>query len=324
MSTAISVTGWRLKALVFSVVAAASGYLAFSLWGGWQDVVAAFVQIGVVGTGLALALSLVNYGLRFVRWQLYLTNLSYPVSWPPSLRIYLAGFALTTTPGKAGEAFRGVLLKQRGVPFPASLAAFVSERLSDLVAVVLLALFGLAQYPQARPIVLAGVIGIVGVLVVISSKTLLSRIEGWASARPGKVMALVVHLTDMLASARHCHRPGLLFCATAISLVAWGAEALAFYWVLDWLGADISLSFAVFVYALSMLAGALSFLPGGLGSAEAVMVSLLVFKGMAMPAAVAATVFIRLATLWFAVGIGLVALIGSRHGESATPPGGSV
>jgi uncharacterized protein (TIRG00374 family) len=93
-----------------------------------------------------------------------------------------------------------------------------------------------------------------------------------------------------------------------------GAEALAFYWVLSWLGADISLSFAIFVYALSMLAGALSFLPGGLGSAEAVMISLLVFKGMAAPAAVAATVFIRLATLWFAVVIGLVALVRSRHG----------
>ena len=36
---------------------------------------------------------------------------------------------------------------------------------------------------------------------------------------------------------------------------------------------------------------------------------------MTMPVAIAATVFIRLATLWFAVFIGLVALIRSRHGE---------
>lgn len=48
------------------------------------------------------------------------------------------------------------------------------------------------------------------------------------------------------------------------------------------------------------------------------MVSLLVLKGMTMPAAIAATVFIRLATLWFAVVIGLVALIRSRHGEAPT------
>jgi len=308
--------GWRLRALILSIVAATAGYLAFSLWGGWQEVVAAFVQIGLLGTLIALSLSLVNYGLRFGRWQLYLSQLGHSVPWSPSLRIYLSGFALTTTPGKAGEAFRGVLLKQRGVLFPATFAAFISERLSDLVAIVLLTLMGLAQYPQAWGIVLAGVLGIGVVLACLSSQTLLDRLHRWASARQGKLMALVAYASEMLHGARRCHRPGLLGVATVISVIAWGAEALAFYWMLGWLGSDISLSFAIFVYALSMLAGALSFLPGGLGGAEAVMVSLLVLKGMTMPAAIAATVFIRLATLWFAVLIGLVALIRSRHGEA--------
>ena len=313
-STANHIGGWRLRALILSIVAAVAGYLAFSLWGGWEDVIAAFVQIGLSGTLLALAMSLVNYVLRFVRWQLYLAQLGHSVEWLSSLRIYLAGFALTTTPGKAGEAFRGVLLKQHNVPFPTTFAAFISERLSDLVAIVLLTLVGLAQYPQARGIVLAGVVGIVVVLVCLSSQMVLNKLHAWASVRQGKLMALMAHVCDMLGEARQCHRPGLLAVATLISVIAWGAEALAFYWVLSWLGADISLSFAIFVYALSMLAGALSFLPGGLGSAEAVMISLLVFKGMAAPAAVAATVFIRLATLWFAVVIGLVALVRSRHG----------
>lgn len=307
--------GWRLRALILSVMTATAGYLAFSLWGGWQDVTAAFVRIGVVGTAIALAMSLVNYGLRFVRWQLYLAQLGYRIAWPPSLRIYLSGFALTTTPGKAGEAFRGVLLKQHGIPFPATFAAFISERLSDLVAIVLLTLAGLAQYPQARWLVLAGIAGIILVLICISSRSLLMRLDRWAESREGKLAGLVAHLAQMLSDARRCHQPVLLIVTTLISVIAWGAEALAFFWVLNWLGADVTLPFAAFVYALSMLAGALSFLPGGLGGAEAVMVSLLVISGMTMPVAVAATVFIRLATLWFAVFIGLVALYRSRHGE---------
>lgn len=308
--------GWRLRALILSIGVATIGYLAFSLWGGWTEVVSAFVQIGLLGTLIALTMSLVNYGLRFVRWQLYLTQLGHRVAWLPNLRIYLSGFALTTTPGKAGEVFRGVLLKQHRVPFPATFAAFISERLSDLVAIVLLTLVGLSQYPQARGIVLVGVLGIVTLLAGLSSQTLLVKLHAWASIRQGKLMALVAHTSDMLGEARRCHRPALLGIATVISIVAWGAEALAFYWVLNWLGADISLTFAIFVYAFSMLVGALSFLPGGLGSAEAVMVSMLVLKGMAMPDAVAATVFIRLATLWFAVMIGLVALLLSRNGET--------
>jgi uncharacterized protein (TIRG00374 family) len=61
----------------------------------------------------------------------------------------------------------------------------------------------------------------------------------------------------------------------------------------------------VFVYALSMLAGALSFMPGGLGGAEGVMVALLLWQGMGNADAVATTILIRLTTLWFAVCIGL-------------------
>ncbi|SDK79335.1 conserved hypothetical protein [Franzmannia pantelleriensis] len=310
--------GWRFRALILSITAAMTAYLVFSLWAGREDVITAFVRIGVLGTGITLAMSLVNYGLRFIRWQFYLDQLGYRVAWVPSLRIYLSGFALTTTPGKAGEVFRGILLKQHGVPFPASFAAFISERLSDLVAIVLLTLIGLVQYPPARGLVLAGVVGIVLVLVCLSSQILLARFYDLVRVRQGKLMRLLAHTIRMLGDARRCHRPGLLMVATVISVLAWGAEALAFYWVLSWLGVEITLSFAIFIYALSMLAGALSFLPGGLGGAEAVMVSMLVFNGMSMPVAIAATVFIRLATLWFAVAIGLVALICCRNSQLAT------
>lgn len=313
MSPAGVLQPWQLRALVFTVVAAAGGYLAFSLWGGWEEVLDAFSRIGIVGALLALAMSLVNYGLRFVRWQAYLKELGHAVATGPSLRIYLSGFALTTTPGKAGEAFRGFLLRQHGVPFPSSFAAFISERLSDLVAIVLLTLLGLTAYPPARELVLLGVVGVAVVVVAISSERVLQMLRGWGEGREGRLHSMVGHLGQVLLDARRCHQPGLLVIATLLSLLAWGAEAVAFHWVLEWLDADIALGYAVFVYALSMLAGALSFMPGGLGGAEAVMVSLLVLAGLTMPDAVAATVFIRLATLWFAVLIGLVALIMSQE-----------
>lgn len=314
-TTTSKMNSWQFKALIASIIAAAAGYLAFSLWGGWDEVKDAFNRIGIIGTIIALSLSLINYGLRFCRWQMYLKKLGYSIKILPSLRIYLSGFALTTTPGKAGEAFRGVLLKQRGVPFPVTFAALISERLSDLVAIILLTLVGLSQYPQARWMVIAGVLGIIAVLVCISSLTMLTTLHQWSSTRTGKLFSLITQVSTLLQQARQCHSPKILITSTLISVIAWSAEAIAFYFVLQWLGAEISISFAVFVYALSMLAGALSFLPGGLGGAEAIMVSLLVVKGMTTPAAIAATVFIRLATLWFAVMIGLMALYKSRKGE---------
>ncbi len=80
--------------------------------------------------------------------------------------------------------------------------------------------------------------------------------------------------------------------------------------MLGWTGIELNIFFAMFTYALAMLAGALSFLPGGLGGAEAVMMALLLFKGVPEPLAIAATIVIRLTTLWFAVvlGVGIMTL----------------
>jgi len=322
VSEVLYLSGWRYRAVVLSVVFSALGYLGFSLWGGWAAVSKAVGEVGLIGIAIALFMSALNYGLRFVRWQIYLQALAHPMPWKPSLNIYLAGFALTTTPGKAGEALRGVLLKRWGVPYPHSFAAFFSERLSDLFAVVLLTLFGLSLYPEARSMIVVGV-ALVGIgLLVLSQRRLLEHLSAVLPAPPngGKLVGLLRHLIHVLVEAQRCNRLGLLVGVTLLSVVAWSSEALAFHWMLGWMGADIPLTFAVFVYALAMLAGAVSFMPGGLGGAEAVMVGLLVWKGMSSADAIAATVLIRLATLWFAVGIGAVMLLRLKTTKHSDTP----
>jgi uncharacterized protein (TIRG00374 family) len=72
---------------------------------------------------------------------------------------------------------------------------------------------------------------------------------------------------------------------------------------------DLSLAETIVVFSLGSLAGALSFLPGGLGVAETSMTGLMRVLGeVPKAAAAAATVLIRLATFWFAVVLGLVGL----------------
>ena len=285
---------------------AAIGYLVFAAWGGWHDVAAASTRVGWSGTALLLLLSLANYLLRFVRWQIYLRQLGHRVPWNPSLTIYLAGFALTTTPGKIGETLRSVFLKPWGVPNTASVAAFLSERLSDLFAIVILAAIGLGAHPQWRPLVLtAAAMCAVGVLLLGAGRVSLMARAGAASPR----LSRVLHKLSVTATAaRDCHRPAAVIPATALSLAAWSAEAFAFHLLLGWLGLQPDITFSFFIYAAGMLAGALSMLPGGLGGAEAAMMGLMLWAGYPQPTAVAAVLLIRLATLWFAVVLGMAAL----------------
>ena len=103
---------------------------------------------------------------------------------------------------------------------------------------------------------------------------------------------------------------------TALSVVGWGLECVAFYLVIGGFpeGAPVLLA-AAFLYALTTILGAVSFLPGGLGVTDGSMAALLVTMGM-LPTesvAVAATCIIRFATLWFAVLVGFVAYLVFRR-----------
>lgn len=300
------VSGWRSRALLLSVLVSALGYLVFALVSGWREVAAAIAQAGLFGLMFVLTLSLTNYGLRFARWQLYLHTLGHRIPWRTSLHVYLAGFALTATPGKAGEAFRGVLLKRHGVPYPDSFAAFVSERLSDLVVIVLLAFFGMALYPKAAPLILLAGGGGILFLMLLSQPQWFPRLQR-RMPTTNLVQPWIRYGVEILQQASRCHRLRTLTLATILGLAGWTAEVIGFFLILHWLNLDVSIVFAAFVFAVSVLAGALSFTPGGLGSTEAVMIGLLLWKGVALPDATAATLLIRACTLWFAVVIGSIA-----------------
>lgn len=294
----------RMRALLVAILLAALGYAAFMLWAGWSAVQQAALQVGAAGMALALTGSLLNYGARFLRWQRYLGALGYAVPLGRSMAIYVAGFAFTPTPGKAGELARGWFLRRHGVSLHGAGAAFLSERLSDLLAIVGLALLGLWTWPQARGVLWTG-----GAALALALAAGIWAMRQPLPERPG----LWYWALGALQQTRHCHRPMDWLLATALSFVGWSAEGWAFYVVLDGMGWPLSGPLAAGIFAAGMLAGALSFLPGGLGGAEAVMVGLLVATGAPPALAVAATVLIRLTTLWFAVLLGWGALVWLRR-----------
>lgn len=303
---------WQIKAVIASMILSIVFYAGISIYAGWAEVLVVFGKIGWVGLIVALLLSLLNYVLRFGRWQFYLLRLRHKLPVLPSWRIYLSGFALTTTPGKAGEVIRCLFLKDYGVPMATSLAALISERLSDLVAVVLLSCLGLMRYPQAHLPVLITVVIILVLWALMAYRSFPALLHRVADKAKGGVSLLLHKMGDTVEQTQQCHNIPILLLTTFSSVIAWGAEALAFYFLLLWCGYDVGFTFAMFVYAISMLVGALTFLPGGLGGAEAAMVSLLIWQGIDAQSALAVTIFIRLTTLWFAVILGVIALYWHR------------
>lgn len=268
-----------------------------------------------------LALLLTSFALRFLRWQRYLYVFGHHVAAMKSLSYYIAGFAFTTTPGKAGEAIRSLYLKTDGVPYTNSLAAFFSERFVDVIALLLLATIAALEYQSARWPVATMTIAAILALPLIHNTRLHRSINDWTQ-KPGwrKVRVSVGHFIRMLESSSRLLRGTVLFEGLGLALLAWAAEGLILYIILVALRVDISAFVVISIWATSMLAGAASFLPGGLGSTEAVMTGLLVLVGIDGSIAIAATVAYRIASLWLAVALGfaVVTVVESSHQSAAS------
>ena len=90
-----------------------------------------------------------------------------------------------------------------------------------------------------------------------------------------------------------------------LGFLAWGAECTTLF-VLAQIVPQTAISFgdSIGIYAAAIVVGAISFLPGGLGTTEAMLLVLLDSFGFVMSDALLLTLVCRLLTLWFAVGLG--------------------
>ncbi len=247
--------------------------------------------------------------------------MGYSVPWQSNLQIFLASFALTASPGKAGESIKSLLLKRKyNVPISPTLAGLFCERFTDALSVVLLVCLGLVSIMQEIQgywviLILAGMQ--ISFILLLQQPKLLKKYVLQPLNRVQKLKKIVIKIEALINNASVLLKPKLLLGSTLIALIAWGLEGVALYYIFQYLGANtITLYQAVLIHTASGLIGALSMLPGGIGGVEAASISLSIFYGATQTQAVAATFLIRLLTLWFAIAVGIIAMLSIRNGVS--------
>ncbi len=299
----------KRRALILSATLATAVYVGASVTLDSGRIGAAVSRLGWLGCGEVLALSLLNYGLRFERWRMIIRQLGHRVPAARHLLYYLSGFAFTVSPAKAGEAVRSLYLRDHGVSYPESVAALFAERALDVLAMVVLAALIIASRRSYLPLVIAVPLAMAACLLLVSRKSLPQRLGRWTDAlRRPLPTRLARGALGLLESARALLRPRLLLLGAAIGIISWGGEGLGLYLLCKSLHLQVTPLAAIGIYGLAVLAGgAACFLPAGIGSMEAVMTALLTAQGAPVGDALTATLLCRVATLWFAVIIGVIA-----------------
>lgn len=286
------------KPLLLMLGAAATLYALVLLLSGETPPAAVLQRLLSPAGLLAAALCLLNYLLRGLRWRRWMAQFQRPLALGEGLRIYLAGYTFTPTPGNVGEAARGLLLARQPLGAGASLAIFGAERLADLLGLVLLTLPGL-WWLLSRS-------GLGAWLPALALLAALGLLLAMLLLRKMQLVRLL--RAPWLQQAWHCLARQPLHWL-ALTLPAWAAQGLAMWLICRELGLGLDPLLATGFYALAMVGGALSMLPAGLGGTEALLTALLMAWGADLATALAITVLVRLLTLWLAVAIGALALL---------------
>ena len=252
----------------------------------------------------ALGLTTLNYFFRFLRWEYYLRTLQINVPITESILIFMSGLSMALTPWKIGEVLKGYfLLRRHEVSMSITAPVVLMERVTDVVAILVLGIIGIKWLPQLLQIFLCSTACFLAI--------------GWYFAtRHGDTIVKIPgirrwngKLAILHSTSHKLNKPRSVIVASIISLFAWASEGTALWVILSGLNTNINLSDSITIYSVSTLIGAITTLPGGLIGTEATMVALLGQLGEGKPIAATSTFLVRVATLWFALLIGTIAIL---------------
>jgi glycosyltransferase 2 family protein len=300
------------KKIILSVIFGALIYLIFSIYADFDKLLISFGKFNWWWLPLILSLSFGNYIFRFFKWHYYTKVINIEIPFKSSFLIFLSAFVMSVTPGKMGEVLKSYLLKEEnGTSISKSAPIILAERLTDFISIVLLCISGAFVFNYGKDLVIIVGIFFISFTFLLSNKNLFLKLISLFE----KLNFISQHIQKIHTAYESIYnlvkiKP--LIIATVISLISWFFECLGFFLVLkifaQTTNIDISLMTATFVYAFSTIVGAIALLPGGVGATEATLTGLMIFLKIPKDISVASTIIIRVATLWFAVFVGIIAL----------------
>ncbi len=297
------------KKILISIILAGIFYLGFTLYADFNDVISAFEKFNWLLLFPLLILALINYLLRFFKWDYYLSVIKIKLRKVDSLSIFLSGLIMSVTPGKMGELLKAFLTREiSGEPISKTAPIVFVERITDFLALVIISIIGAYVFNYGRGIVIGAGAFLLLIIILISHKNMaLKFLNLFEKNRFLKIHLQSIH--NMYESSYQLLRMSPLVKMIILSVIAWLSECLGYYIILRNFNIDKSLLWAAFSYAFATIAGAISMLPGGLGVTEGSLTLMLINNGQSKEFAIASTLIVRAVTLWFAVLVGIFSLM---------------
>ena len=246
----------------------------------------------------------------FIKWHLLLKNCEIDIPLRKSIAVFLSGSAFTgITPGQVGALIKSQILKtSSNIPRTKTVPIIVIENVYDLIGAIIASIIGVI------------ILGIQPHLIIIAI-LVLTIIFFFMYYRPASELFFkritktkffskrVDNISEFNKIIQKSTNPKVATICILLAVTYWFIISIAVYYTLIAFDINILDYLEVLaIYATSVLLGAISFIPGGIGITEGSITGLFTLNGIDVSTALILAVMIRIFTLWYSVSVGFIML----------------
>ena len=298
-----------IKLIAFSLII----YSAFIILIGASEFKQSILLIPLSLTIGAIFFPLASHFILSIRWHYFIKYLHHKIMYTDGLKIYLAGLSLMASPARSGEAIRALWLTSRhSIPINVGVSVTISERIGDLLSALILIAISIDNFPIItfliillftyfylpsfiNPKTIQLLKKIIQLMPLFIQKFIKKRVINEASIVFKQTLQLIKPLPLLIS---------VLLCSSS-----WLIESYLLFLTFSALDVNFSFSQSILIRTLMGIGGVISLLPGGLITTDSTSIALSIAYGAGRLEAFAATLFIRIYTLFLPSLIGLIAII---------------
>lgn len=260
-------------------------------------------------------LSNISIILRAKKWHSLLEDVKFKEIIP----IQLLSISISNlTPGKFAEPIKAVLLKARkNIPVSKTLPSVILERILDIFILIVLSIIGIIiakNYIYSNLIIISIILFIFILLLMILF--ILKKSFGVKLFKIFNRIKIFSFFSDKFIKTFYSStkiKRRKIIISSVLTFFAWLIDGFIFYLIALSLDSRLTINFTPLLFcsivSISILASLLTFLPGGIGSTEAILTYLLISIGFSKSSAGTITLIGRFATLGYSMILGYVSFV---------------
>ena len=244
-----------------------------------------------------------------IKWHFLLKNCEIDIPLRKSIAVFFAGVSFEITPGQIGALIKSQLLKtSSNIPRTKTVPIIVAEKLYDLIGAILASIIGIIILGMDFYLIIIAILALAIIFFFMfyrpASEIFFKRIT-----KTKFFSKYVDNMSEFHTIAQKSTNVKAATVCILLGVTYWFIISTAAYYILMAFDVNVLDYLTVLaIYTTSILLGAISFVPAGIGVTEGSIAGLFTLNGIDVSTALILSVMIRVLTLWFSVSVGFIAL----------------